>query len=55
MLSTTLISMATAVGGKIILALLVLIIGNILIKSILKMLAKNKIFEKQRELFEHSC
>ena len=46
MLSTTLISMATAVGGKIILALLVLIIGNILIKSILKMLAKNKIFEK---------
>lgn len=39
---TNLAAMATAAGGKIILALLVLIIGNILIKSVLKFLGKSK-------------
>lgn len=43
---SSLTAMATAAGGKIILALLVLIIGKILIKSILKMLGKSKLLEK---------
>lgn len=42
---TNLAAMATAAGGKIILALLVLIIGNILIKSVLKFLGKSKMME----------
>lgn len=42
----SLTAMATAVGGKLILALLVLVIGNALIKSVLKMLAKSKALEK---------
>lgn len=43
---TNLAAMATAAGGKIVLALLVLIIGNILIKSILKFLGKSKMMER---------
>ena len=43
---TNLAAMATAAGGKIILALLVLIIGNILIKSVLKFLGKSKMMDK---------
>ena len=43
---SSLAAMVTAAGGKIILALLVLIIGNILIKSILKILGKSKIMDK---------
>lgn len=43
---SSLTAMATAAGGKIILALVVLIIGNILIKSILKMLGKSKLLDK---------
>lgn len=41
-----LVAMATAVSGKIILAILVLIIGNIFIKCALKLLKKSKIMEK---------
>ena len=43
---TNLAAMATAAGGEIILALLVLIIGNILIKSVLKFLGKSKMMDK---------
>ena len=43
---TNLAAMATAAGGKIILALLVLLIGNILIKSVLKFLGKSKMMDK---------
>ena len=43
---TNLAAMATAAGGKIILALLVLIIGNILIKSVLQFLGKSKMMDK---------
>lgn len=43
---TNLAAMATAAGGKIILALLVLIIGNILIKSALKFLGKSRMMDK---------
>ena len=39
-------SMATAVGGKIILALIVLIVGSIIIKALCKALAKNKLMDK---------
>ena len=46
MLIPYLTTMATAVGGKIILALIVLIVGNILIKSVLKMLDKSKMMER---------
>ena len=45
-LFSNLTAMATAVGGKLILALLVLLIGNALIKSALKMLAKSKLLDK---------
>lgn len=38
--------MATAAGGKIVLALLVLIVGTILIKSIMKFLKRSKSFNK---------
>lgn len=43
---SSLAAMGTAVGGKIILALIVLIVGNILIKSLLKLLKKSKMLDK---------
>ena len=45
-LISDLISMATAVGGKIILALLVYIIGSIIIKKLLNGLRKGKLMDK---------
>lgn len=38
--------MATAAGGKIVLALIVFIIGNLLIKTVLKMMEKSKLMDK---------
>ncbi|MDO5401701.1 MAG: mechanosensitive ion channel family protein [Eubacteriales bacterium] len=38
--------MATATGGKLILALITLFLGNVLIKSILKILKKSKLLDK---------
>ena len=46
LLITNLTTMATAVGGKIVLALVVFIVGNILIKTVLKMLGKSRLMEK---------
>lgn len=43
---TNLTGMATAAGGKIVLALLVLIFGTILIKSIMKFLKRSKFLNK---------
>lgn len=45
-LISNLATMATATGGKIVLAILVLIIGNILIKSLMKFLGKSKLMDK---------
>ncbi|MDD6273453.1 MAG: mechanosensitive ion channel [Clostridiaceae bacterium] len=45
-LISNLTTMATATGGKIVLAILVLIIGNILIKSLMKFLGKSKLMDK---------
>lgn len=39
-------AMATAAGGKILLALVILIVGNILIRALLKAFAKSKLFDK---------
>ena len=39
-------ALAVSVGGKIILVILVLIVGNILIKAVLKMLRKSKLLKK---------
>ena len=46
LLITNLTTMSTAVGGKIVLALVVFIVGNILIKTVLKMLGKSRLMEK---------
>ena len=41
-----LIPFLTAIGSKLLWALVVFLIGNILIKAVLKALAKNKVLEK---------
>ena len=43
---SNLAAMATAAGGKILLALLVLIVGNLLIKSIMRFLGKSRMLAK---------
>lgn len=43
---SNLASMATATGGKIILALIVFFLGKFLIKNVLKLLKKSKLFHK---------
>ena len=42
----SLMELATAVGGKIILALVVLIVGSALIKKVVKLVAKSKGLKK---------
>ena len=45
---SSLMELATAVGGKIILALVVLIVGSALIKKVVKLVAKSKGLKKAR-------